>query len=97
MGCLISLFLLLVGMIEYHLHKTWAAPSVLFSLFWMLVSFFASLRLFGLNDVGINTWLIIAIGVLSFVVGTKLKLKQKKRSDKYNINCSTAQESYIPI
>lgn len=75
MGYIVSFILLFIAVFEYFEKKTWAAPSVIFSAFWAVISFAASLRLYNLNSVETKTWFIILIGVISFTLGTKIKVR----------------------
>lgn len=72
-------------------YKTWAAPSVIFCAFWALISFLASLRLYNLNSVETKTWLVILVGVLSFVLGTKIVFNFKQSAD---ITGAPIQDNY---
>ena len=78
MGYIVVFILLLLCIFEFVRHKTWTAPSVMFCAFWTLISFLASLRLYNLNSVEAKTWLIVLIGVLSFVLGTKVIFRSKQ-------------------
>ena len=78
MGYFVVIILLCVSIFEFIRHKTWTAPSVMFCAFWTLISFLASLRLYNLNSVEAKTWLIVLIGVLSFVLGTKIIFRSKQ-------------------
>ena len=78
MGYIVVFVLLLLCLFEFVRHKTWTAPSVMFCAFWTLISFLASLRLYNLKSVETKTWLIVLIGVLSFVLGTKIIFRSKQ-------------------
>lgn len=81
MGYAVATVLLLLCIFDYTWQKTWTAPGVIFCGFWAIISFLASLRLFNINAVGIKTWLVILIGNLSFLLGTKIIIRAgKKRS-----------------
>lgn len=69
MGYIVAIILLLIGILSHYNRKTWLAPEVLFCYMWSCISFFASLRLYGMYDVGLKTWLIILVGSIFFVMG----------------------------
>ena len=69
MGYSIAVALLVIGIFCQRREKTWACPETLFCYEWALISFLASLRLFGLYEACWQTWTIILIGSVSFVVG----------------------------
>lgn len=45
------------------------SPIVIFTIVWGLISFLASLRLYGMNEVSYKTYLMIFLGTFSFLVG----------------------------
>ena len=50
MGYIVSGTLMVVFAIEYRNQKCLVAPSVIFSAFWMIVTFAAALQLYNLNS-----------------------------------------------
>lgn len=72
MGFLVAAIFIITGLFIYAQNKNWTTPSVLFCLLWGVVSFLASLRLYDINEAGINTWLVILIGTISFVTGASI-------------------------
>lgn len=83
MGYLVSGILVFLAWISYKKSGTIAAPEVLFCIEWSLISFLASLRLFGLYDVSWLTWIIVLVGSLSFLFGISYG---KRVIGKYTIN-----------
>lgn len=77
MGYIVAAALLIVGIFCHRKAKTWACPEALFCYEWALISFLASLRLFGLYEASWFTWIIILIGSVSFVVGCSVGRKIK--------------------
>ena len=69
MGYIVATVLLMIGIFYHRKSKTWACPETLFCYEWALISFLASLRLFGLYEASWHTWIIILIGSVSFVIG----------------------------
>lgn len=69
MGYIVTVDLLLLGVFFHRKQGTWACPEALFCYEWTLISFLASLRLFGLYEASWHTWIIIYVGSISFVVG----------------------------
>ena len=91
MGMLITLFIVLMIAIQKTTGKKNEAPGMLFCFIWLIVSFLASLRLFGINEADILTWCVILVGLLSFCLGTNIRIKLTHRS-RSNIE---QQEVYI--
>lgn len=79
MGFAVAIGFLLLCIIEYTIHRAWTAPSVLFCGYWAFISWLAALRLYNINSVSLKTWLVIIIGVLSFVCGTKIIIRVNKK------------------
>ena len=69
MGYIVSAGLLLMGIWCHRNQRTWACPEALFCYEWALISFLASLRLFGLYEASWYTWIVILIGSISFIIG----------------------------
>ena len=69
MGYIVAAVLLMIGVFFHRRQNTWACPEALFCYEWALISFLASLRLFGLYEASWRTWIIILIGSVSFVIG----------------------------
>lgn len=95
MGYLTSCILLICGIVEFNKYKTLIAPSVLFSVFWSIISLFAALRLFNLAAVEFKAWFLILLGTLSFVFGTQIKIKQNHFRDIVVHNSD--DYGYIPV
>ena len=100
MGYFVAFILLLISVLSYIKYKTWTAPAVYFSILWAIISFFAALQLYNLNSVDNKTWLVILIGVVSFILGTKIVFGSRRVfnrqsvSQKNDYECN--QNDYIP-
>ncbi|MGE4284434.1 MAG: hypothetical protein AB7G87_12055, partial [Clostridia bacterium] len=94
MGYLISFFLFSIGFYLHHRRKTWVAPDVLYCYEWGFITFLASLRLFSLYSAGIETWMIILIGSIAYLigVGTSDKIAIKIHENK---NLTIYQDSFM--
>ncbi len=68
-----------MGLFFHFKEKTWTAPSAIFLYFWAVVTFVYSLRLFGLYDVSLNTWIVIVLGTVAFVAGSNLRVTMNKQ------------------
>lgn len=85
MGFAVTLILLIIGIWLHHSDKTWISPECFFSYYWSFTVFGSSLHLFDLYEVqNLNTWFIILIGSLSFIVGSKLTHSVNIVNSKYN-------------
>lgn len=84
MGYLVAIVLLAIGLILKKEKKSWAAPEVLMTILWTVISFLAALRLFGLVDVSMKAWWIVLVGCISFVLGCRLKIVVGKNRTKNN-------------
>lgn len=86
MGYYLTIILIVIGFLCQKKHHTWICPESLFCYEWSIISFLASLRLFGLYEVGIKTWCIIGLGSISFVLGSGFgeKIKDGKKHSRYN-------------
>ena len=94
MAYLISFFLFSIGFYLHHRRKTWVAPDVLYCYEWGFITFLASLRLFSLYSAGIETWMIILIGSIAYLigVGTSDKIAIKSHENK---NLTIYQDSFM--
>lgn len=81
MGFFIAFLLFAFGIFFHKRAKTWTTPESIFCYLWSVISFLASIRLFGLNEVRIMTWCIILVGSISFIFGTRIKLTISKKSE----------------
>lgn len=81
LGFLIVLIFLFWGYLSKRRVGTWTNPSSIMCYLWAIVCFSASLHLFNLNDVSFKTWFVILIGVISFSIGSFVKVTfgKKKR------------------
>jgi len=79
-GFFISLLLLLTGLVLKRKRGTWISPEVIFCFQWSLVSFLASLHLFGMYEARDFTWLIVLFGSFSYVLGVLLVSPTKIKS-----------------
>ena len=75
MGYLISFFLFSIGFFLHHRRKTWVAPDVLYCYEWGIITFLASLRLFSLYSARVETWMIILIGSIAYLIGVGISDK----------------------
>ena len=57
-------------------------PCTIFVTLWLIICFLTTLRLYGLNEVSFNAYILVLAGVLSFAFGcfarTKFKIKTKR-------------------
>lgn len=72
MGYVVFLSILFITVTTYLKEKKVESPIFVFGLLWTTVTLLAALRLYGLNDVSLKSWLIILIGTLSFFLGVML-------------------------
>lgn len=88
MTFVISFIFIFIGGLNHYKEKTWVSPGVLFCYEWGIITFFASLRLFGLYAASTKTWMIIVIGTLFFEIGVYFGRRSKinYRLDKQSNN-----------
>ena len=89
MGYIVTTIMALGCAVSIYNKKKIESPGVLFTAIWVIVCFFASLRLFDINKADVITWLVILVGVISFGLGTNVKIKSI--TERNNLN----QTSYI--
>lgn len=77
-GYIVTIILFLAGLFIHRRRKTWVAPDVLFCYQWALISFLASLHLFGMYEASGLAWLIILIGTLSYITGVRMSIPLKE-------------------
>lgn len=101
MGYIVTAILLIIGIFCHKSQKTWICPEVLFCYEWALISFLASLRLFGLYEASWRTWIIILIGSFSFVIGCsggrmiKVNTYGIEKADSYKRNIISERAFWI--
>ncbi len=79
MGTTVSIILFIIAIILHKRRGTWVAPDVFFCYEWAIITFMASLCLFGLYEASDLAWTIILVGCLSFVFGTYIVIPQKSK------------------
>lgn len=92
-GIVVSCIILLIGLRLQRVRGSWIAPDVLFCYEWALISFLASLHLFGMDEAKNKTWLIIFIGCISYVIGVLVAIP--KRNRKNNVNIFSCKEFFF--
>lgn len=91
MGFAVATILLFVGILQHRNRKTWVSPDVFFCYEWSLISFLATLQLYGMYSASSTTWLIILIGSITFVIGVNLARRFKFKS--YNSLSVTSMDN----
>ena len=74
MGIFIVCIFCSLFLIQIYVDKKWFSSGSLFLMLWTVISFgtlFGSR--FGINEVSLETWSIVMLGVVSFFVGYNLK------------------------
>lgn len=69
MGFVVAFDLLLMAIFFHWRKKSFASPEVFFCYEWAIISFLASLQLYGIYSASTRTWAIVLVGSVSFVLG----------------------------
>lgn len=76
--------------VSFVINKRYMTPVIFFTILWLIISVFSYIRLYGLYETSYTTYMIIALGIVSFAVGAGVQgvfnknKKNKKISYKYN-------------
>lgn len=97
MGIIVTIFLFIFAISIHYKEKTWVSPGALFCYEWGIISFLASMRLFGLYEASFKTWMIILIGTISFLFGINFgkRLKIGNYSPVYTDNGDMYNPSFL--
>lgn len=97
MGYITATIILVFGVINHVKSKKWSSPGAFFCYQWALICYLAALRLFGMYEASIKTWIIIIIGCISYLLGiymaNKVSFSVGKKHQVNNI--VNEKESYL--
>ena len=77
MGLIIAFILMGFAVICKYKNGTWVNPSSIFCIEWFIISFLAAIRLYGLYEASIKTWMIIFLGSIIYLIGIEFGKKLK--------------------
>ena len=79
MTCELTLMIVFLLFMVRRKNREIINPLNIFLVFWMVIIFLYSIRLYELNDVSNNTWLIITLGIISYYIGYNIFIFNYKR------------------
>ena len=77
MGLIIAFILFGFAIIFKYKNGTWINPSSIFCVEWFVITFLAVIRLFGLYEASVKTWMIILLGSIIYLIGIEFGKKLK--------------------